>query len=449
MAQFYKAKPNQGKKLSQKIALKVSRLDHLGAGIAEFDGKVVFVPGALPGETVEVQLTEQKKNFAHARLLKVSEASLHRQAPACPWYGKCGGCDLQHLSLEAQRDYKGAALADILGRGLGEPVSLTAPTLGGDGWHYRHRARLATLLDKDSSRLTLGFREESSKQVVAIEHCAVLAKSLSDLIAPFASVLGRLKGKTRLGHLELLDAANGLFAVLRVTAPLAQSDKKLLAAFADEAGVELLLQGNEGELEFLSQGSALPHYQLGDSLKDDSLKLEFAPGNFIQVNGEVNQAMVTQAIDWLDIQPGDRVLDLFCGVGNFSLPLAKHGAEVIGVEGVPEMVERARSNAAKNGLENVAFYCADLSADLAAEPWLGQIDKLLLDPARAGAYESLQWLKKMKPAKVLYVSCNPSSLGRDAVLLKDAGYRLTRLGLLDMFPQTHHSEGMALFELDN
>ncbi|WP_338592284.1 23S rRNA (uracil(1939)-C(5))-methyltransferase RlmD [Shewanella khirikhana] len=442
MAQFFKAKPSNAKKLSQKIALKVQRLDHLGAGISEYQGKVVFIPGALAGETVEVQLTDQKKNYAHARLIKVIEPSESRQAADCPWYGRCGGCDLQHLSLASQREYKSAALADILGRGLGEAVTITEAPIVAEGWHYRRRARLATLLSKDNQRLSLGFREEASKAVVGIEHCAVLAKPLSDLIAPFSELLNRLKGKQRLGHLELLETERGIYAVLRITAALAQSDKKLLQAFADDKQIALLLQGNEGELEFMSTDSALPAYQLSDDIE-----LEFAPGNFIQVNGEVNQAMVTQAIDWLDIQPGERVLDLFCGVGNFSLPLAKRGAEVIGVEGVAEMVERARSNAAKNGLENVAFYCADLSADLAAEPWLGKIDKLLLDPARAGAYESLKWLKKMKPASVLYVSCNPASLGRDAALLKEAGYRLSRLGLVDMFPQTHHSEGMALFEL--
>ncbi|ABL99239.1 23S rRNA (uracil(1939)-C(5))-methyltransferase RlmD [Shewanella amazonensis] len=443
MAQFFKAKPNQAKKLSQKIALKVQRLDHLGAGIAEHQGKVVFIPGALPGETVEVQLTEQKKNYARAKLQRVSEASPDRQTPPCPWYGKCGGCDLQHLSLPRQLEYKRQALGDIVSRSAAQTVTVNTDEVSGDSWHYRRRARLATLLDKETNQLALGFREEGSKSVVGIDSCAVLARPLSELISPFATLLNRLKGKQRLGHLELTQAANGLFAVLRVTAPLAQSDKKLLSAFADERQIALLLQGNEGELEFLSSGHELPYYQL------DGLKLAFAPGNFIQVNGEVNQAMVAQAMNWLDVHAGERVLDLFCGVGNFSLPLAKQGAEVVGVEGVPEMVAQAKQNAAINGLDNLSFYCADLSEDLAAEPWLGKIDKLLLDPARAGAYESLKWLKKMKPAKVLYVSCNPASLARDSVLLFEAGYQLTRLGLVDMFPQTHHSEGMALFELVN
>ncbi|WP_372871766.1 23S rRNA (uracil(1939)-C(5))-methyltransferase RlmD [Shewanella sp.] len=442
MAQFFKAKPNKAKKLSAKIVLDVNRLDHLGAGIAEAQGKIIFVPGALPGERVEVQLAEQKKNYAHAKLLRVLTPSEYRQSPVCPWYGRCGGCDLQHLSLASQREYKSLALTDMVSRGVGEPVEINAQPITGGEWHYRRRARLATLFSKDSQQLSLGFREEASKTVVGIKHCAVLAKPLSDLITPFSELLNRMKGKQRLGHLELLQTERGIFAVLRITAALASSDRKLLQGFADDRQIALLLQGNEGELEFLSEGSALPAYLLSDEIQ-----LEFAPGNFIQVNGEVNQAMVEQAIEWLDIQPGERVLDLFCGVGNFSLPLAQRGAEVIGVEGVPEMVSRARSNAAKNGLENVAFYCADLSADLAAEPWLGKIDKLLLDPARAGAYESLKWLKKMKPSKVLYVSCNPASLGRDSALIKDAGYKLSRMGLIDMFPQTHHSEAMALFEL--
>jgi len=177
------------------------------------------------------------------------------------------------------------------------------------------------------------------------------------------------------------------------------------------------------------------------------VSLTFTPGNFVQVNAQINKAMVAQALDWLAPQPGERILDLFCGMGNFSLPLAKLGAEVIGVEGVPEMVSQARENAAANGLSNLTFYHGDLSADLSCEPWMGKIDKLLLDPARAGAFESLQWLKKMKPRQVVYVSCNPASLARDSAVLLERGYKLQKLGLIDMFPQTHHIEAMALFEL--
>ncbi|QSX36243.1 23S rRNA (uracil(1939)-C(5))-methyltransferase RlmD [Shewanella sedimentimangrovi] len=443
MAQFFKAKPNRSKKLSAKLSLEVTQLDHLGAGMAEHEGKWVFIPGALPGERVQVQLIEQKKNYARAKLLQIESASAARITPPCPHYAECGGCDMQHLSLESQREFKSQALENILARSTGVGSDALEQPLIADGWHYRRRARLATLLDKDTQQLQLGFRAEASKAVVPISQCPVLAKALSDLIAPLAIVLNRLKGKQRLGHVELIEADNGRFLVLRITAPLVAADRKQLQAFAEEHKISLLFVDNEGELEYLHGEARLPRYQL----EQGKLSLAFAPGNFIQVNGVINQAMVQQAMDWLDIQPGERVLDLFCGVGNFSLPLASRGAEVVGVEGVTEMVLQARSNAADNGFETLRFFGADLSADLSTEPWLGKIDKLLLDPARAGAYESLKWLKKMKPTRVLYVSCNPASLARDAVLLLDAGYKLTRLGLVDMFPQTHHSEAMALFEL--
>jgi 23S rRNA (uracil1939-C5)-methyltransferase len=230
--------------------------------------------------------------------------------------------------------------------------------------------------------------------------------------------------------------------VLRITRPLVNKDKEKLKAFAGQQGLQLVLQDNQGECEYLT--GSQPSYRL-PGVDGDELTLKFNPGNFIQVNGEVNRAMVAKAIDWLQPKAGEHILDLFCGMGNFSLPLAATGARVTGVEGVPAMVEQARQNAKQAGLEGVQFFCADLSADLSAEPWLGKVDKLLLDPARAGAYETLSYLKNIAPERVVYVSCNPASLARDSVLLLAQGYRLERLSVLDMFPQTHHTEAMALF----
>ncbi|MGL4515895.1 MAG: 23S rRNA (uracil(1939)-C(5))-methyltransferase RlmD [Shewanella sp.] len=449
MAQFFKAKPNSSKQLSAKLSLKVDQLDHLGAGIAQHQGKVVFIAGALPNESVQVQLTEQKKNYARAKLLKVECASPARVAPICPHYHTCGGCDLQHMTLSAQREHKAAALVNIMAKlaGTGDGAFL-APTLEGEGWHYRRRARLATLFDKNTKHLSLGFRAASRSDVVPISQCPVLAQPLSALIVPFAKVLNQLSAKASVGHLELIAADNGHFAVLRITKPLNAKDQATLSDFAERHQVQMLLQDNDGQLQRLHGELALPEYQLCAAGDDaNAVTLSFTPGNFVQVNGQINQAMVNQALDWLAPKPGERILDLFCGMGNFSVPLAKSGAEVIGVEGVAEMVIQARVNAQQNQLDNLTFYHADLSADLSLEPWLGKIDKLLLDPARAGAFESLQWLKKMKPRQVVYVSCNPASLARDSAVLLERGYQLKQLGLIDMFPQTHHIEAMALFEL--
>ncbi|AZG37130.1 MULTISPECIES: 23S rRNA (uracil(1939)-C(5))-methyltransferase RlmD [Shewanella] len=454
MAQFFQAKPNKSKQLSAKLSLSVTQLDHLGAGIAQHQGKIVFIPGVLPGETATVQFVEQKKSYAKAKLIAIDVASAHRITPHCPHYHQCGGCDLQHMDTNVQRDHKQTSLVDLISKLSSAKTieaDIIAEPLVGEAWHYRRRARLATLFDKNSQRLQLGFRAANSNKIVSIQQCPVLAESLSALITPLAVNLNQLKAKASLGHVELTQADNGNFAVLRVTKVLPASDIRWLTGFAEKHQLNLLLQDDAGQLTQLyplSQANddvvALPYYHLAQ----ESVRCSFTPGNFVQVNGAINQAMVDQAIEWLAPQAGERILDLFCGVGNFSLPLARRAAEVIGVEGVPEMVQQAKQNAIDNQLDNVTFHHADLSADLSTQTWLGKIDKLLLDPARAGAFESLQWLQKMQPKKVVYVSCNPASLARDSSVLLANGYRIAQVGLVDMFPQTHHIEAMVLFELD-
>ncbi|MGI2168688.1 23S rRNA (uracil(1939)-C(5))-methyltransferase RlmD [Shewanella sp. MF05960] len=452
MAQFFKEKPNKSKQLSAKLTLDVTQLDHLGAGMAQLQGKVVFIAGALPGERATVQLIEQKKSYAKAKLINIASPALSRVKPHCQHYSQCGGCDLQHMDIQAQRDYKQSALVDLMAKSSSDAIDtqMLAEAIIGDGWHYRRRARLATVLDKRSQRLQLGFRAGNSNQIIEINQCPVLAAPLSDLITPLAANLNQLKAKASIGHVELTQADNGHFVALRVTKKLPNSDIRWLSGFAEKHQLNLLLQDDAGQLTQLypslasiEQAVTLPYYHLAA----ESVRCSFTPGNFVQVNGTINQAMVDQAIEWLDPQAGERILDLFCGVGNFSLPLAKKAAQVIGVEGVPEMVEQAKQNALDNHLDNVTFYHADLSADLSEQAWLGKIDKLLLDPARAGAYESLQWLQKMQPKKVVYVSCNPASLARDSSVLLANGYRIAKVGLVDMFPQTHHTEAMVLFEL--
>lgn len=451
MAQFFKEKANKSKQLSSKLSLSVTQLDHLGAGMALHQGKVVFIPGALPGEQVSVQLTDQKKNFAKAKLLKVQSPSLARVKPACPHYDACGGCDLQHLDIATQLQHKQDSLNDLMLKMSGGAAIIDAQVLAAPltdaAWHYRRRARLATFFNKNDKSLKLGFRAASSNEIVPIEQCPVLAGSLSELISPFSRLLGRLKAKASLGHLELTQADNGTYAVLRITKVLPAQDLAALSAFATQRAIHLLLQDEHGVLQDVTQDSDSHRVELPEYALQGQVSCQFTPGNFVQVNGKVNELMVAQAVKWLAPKPGERILDLFCGVGNFSLSLAKAGAEVIGVEGVVDMVTQARDNASRNKLPNLTFYHGDLSADLSQEKWLGKIDKLLLDPARAGAFESLQWLKKMQPKQVVYVSCNPASLARDSSVLLSQGYALKQLGLIDMFPQTHHIEAMALFEL--
>lgn len=446
MAQFFKAKPNRSNKLSAKLSLSVTQLDHLGAGIAQHQGKVVFVPGALPGETVTAQLIEQKKRYAKAKLIKIDQTTEKRVAPECEYYGRCGGCDLQHMALNGQREHKQIALDELMDKACRTDTSNahsfeSTPALTGEPWGYRRRARLATHFDKKTKILDLGFRAASSAQVIAVKHCKVLAPNLSQLIPPLAEVLNKLSSKRSLGHVELTQADNAKFVVIRVVNKLSEADVGLLAEFARDHSVSVLMQDDDSQCMNVERANdVLPQYLLANDIR-----LDFSPGNFIQVNGEINLAMVNQAVDWLAPTPSDKILDLFCGMGNFSLALAKTGAEVIGVEGVPAMVEQAKDNARQNNLTNVEFFHADLSADMSEAPWMQSVDKLLLDPARAGAFEVLHLLDTMQPKIVVYVSCNPASLSRDASVLFEKGYSLSRVGLVDMFPQTHHIEAMAMF----
>ncbi len=420
------------------MTLNVTQLDHIGAGIAHHQGKIVFVPGALPGEDVNLQLVEQRKNFAKAKLINVVNPSEHREVPACPHFDECGGCDLQHLNLEAQHQYKSDTLSNLMAQHAPlEKVSKS--TLTGEAWHYRRRAKLATSYNKQTKRLNIGFRKISSHDIVPINECPVLKHSLNALINPLVKQVNKLKDRKTLGHIELIEGSNGVFVIIRTPVSICDSDKQALVDFAHANQVNLQLQ-HENEFEVLAGLQLKPSYTLSQEVN-----LKFQAGGFVQVNTEINQAMINQAINWLEPEEHERVLDLFCGMGNFSLPIAKLGTYVIGVEGVDSSVEQARINAQENDLKNVEFHACDLSSDLSAQPWLRKIDKLLLDPARAGAYDCLKRLKELNPKRVVYVSCSPTSLARDTSILLSYGYQLQKLSMIDMFPQTHHTEAMALF----
>ncbi|RLV59588.1 23S rRNA (uracil(1939)-C(5))-methyltransferase RlmD [Parashewanella curva] len=438
MAQFFTNKPKRSKKMSPRMTLTMNQLDHLGAGVAHHQGKVVFTPKALSGETVELQLVEQKKKFAKGKLIKVLVPSPDRVVPDCQYYEECGGCDLQHLDVDAQRQHKLNTLSQLMEK-LAKVTPPKPEMISGEAWRYRRRAKLATSFGKASNRLNVGFRKSASRDVIDIESCKVLPETLDRLIKPLADTLNQLKGVKRLGHIELIQGDKLAFVVIRTPEALSSSDKNVLKEFALEHDLNMILQLNDNQFESIHGDELLPSYQVANS------RLQFSPGSFVQVNASINEKMVAQALEWLQPQSGERILDLFCGMGNFSLPLAQSGAHVIGVEGVKSAVKQAQFNASINRLKNVEFYDCDLSADLSAESWLGKIDKLLLDPARAGAFECLQWLKKLSPNQVLYVSCDPSSLSRDTKVLLDHGYQLQKLAMIDMFPQTHHIEAMALF----
>ncbi|HDX8380598.1 TPA: 23S rRNA (uracil(1939)-C(5))-methyltransferase RlmD [Aeromonas salmonicida] len=438
MAQFFK--PQKKSTQPQRIEFTVDSLDHHCVGIGRHQGKAIFIEGVLPGEQVKARILDDKKQYAHAALQQVVTPAANRIAPFCNHYRECGGCNAQHLGEADQQAAKEAGLVSLFER-LGQiKAPVLEPMLTGESRAYRRVCRLAIKFDKNGRCTRVGFRRRQSNDLVEIEGCPVLAEPLSALIVPLRECLNRLKSQRELGHAELIQAEQGIMMLLRHTGRPNEADRALLVAFAKSQGIDLYLQAADERIEPLHQAFQ-PSYSL------DGLSLAFAPGDFIQVNGPINQSMVAQALAWLGASKDDKVLDLFCGIGNFTLPLARQAREVVGVEGDLAMVARAEENARRNGIDNARFYKADLSGDIVGMSWAREgFDLVLLDPARPGALEVMGHVVKLSPKRVVYVSCNPVTLARDSQVLVKGGYRLVRLGMLDMFPHTGHLESMALFE---
>ncbi|HBM3027408.1 TPA: 23S rRNA (uracil(1939)-C(5))-methyltransferase RlmD [Klebsiella oxytoca] len=433
MAQFYSAKRRVTTR--QIITVTVNDLDSFGQGVARHQGKALFVSGLLPQEQAEVVLVEDKKQYARAQVKRRLSDSPQRQAPRCPHFGICGGCQQQHASVELQQQSKRAALARLMKREVDDIIAASP-------WGYRRRARLSLNYQPKTQQLQIGFRKANSSEIVDVVQCPVLVPTLGALLPAVRECLSGLQSLRQLGHVELVQADNGPLMVLRHIAALPAADKEKLERFSQSHGLSLYLAPQSEILEQI-RGEA-PWYT------SDGLRLVFSPRDFIQVNDGVNQLMVHTALEWLDIQPQDRVLDLFCGMGNFTLPLAKRAAQVVGVEGVPALVAKGQENAALNALHNVTFFHENLEEDVTRQAWAKHgFDKVLLDPARAGAAGVMLHIIKLAPRRVVYVSCNPATLARDSDVLLQAGYTIQRLAMLDMFPHTGHLESMVLFEHKN
>lgn len=437
MARFFQPKKKlQPESKHQQVV--VEKLDHQGAGMAFLNNKPLFIDGTLPGEEVVVQLVESKSKFSRGKLIKLLKPSLERVAPFCPHFNQCGGCDMQHMGYSAQLSYKQQTLKQLMKKFAGREIELAAPISGLEKG-YRRRARISLLWDKKQRVLQFGFRRKQSKQIETVTQCPVLAPQLETLLPELKQCLSGFARPEVLGHVELVLADNGVVMTLRHTAPLSEPDQAALRQFAEQHQAILYLMPASDELHRLV-GEA-PYYQ------EVGVKVPFEPNHFIQVNQQVNQQMVAQALEWLDPQADEHVLDLFCGLGNFSLPIARKAKSVIGVEGVAEMVHKATINAALNQINNAQFFHANLEQDFVGQPWASeQFDKIVLDPARAGASGIIDKVSALGAKRVVYVSCNPATLARDSQSLLDQGYRLTQLGMLDMFPYTSHLESMALFE---
>ena len=420
-------------------------LSHEGMGVARVDGKAVFVADALPGERVVMRRVARHRNFDQAVLESVLVASPDRVPEACPHFGTCGGCALQHLDPAAQLRFKQAQLLENLARlGGVEPEGLLPP-LEGPAWGYRRRARLGIKMVPRKGRVLVGFRERSAPYVADLHECRVLAPPAGSLIDPLAELVAGLAIVARVPQAEVAIADDACALVLRVLEPPGDEDVERLRAFEASHGVRLYLQpGGVDSVAPLTPG--LPPLEY--ALPGFDVRIRFEPTDFIQVNAALNARMVSRAVELLGAGRDDRVLDLFCGLGNFSLPLARGAGHVVGVEGEAGLVARARANATLNGLANVEFHAANLAADTSAAPWARTpCSRVLLDPPRAGAWEVLPVVARSGAERVVYISCHPGSLARDAgALVREHGYRLVSAGVMDMFPHTTHVEAMAVFE---
>ncbi|AIS17106.1 23S rRNA methyltransferase [Pseudomonas rhizosphaerae] len=424
----------------KKQRLPIERLASDGRGIAFFEGRTWFVSGALAGEQVEARVLNAHGKIVEARCERVLVASELRRPAPCPHFGICGGCSIQHLPHDQQLALKQRLLAEQFSRVAGiEPQEWAAP-LSGPELGYRRRARLAVRWDPKARHLAVGFRAAASQDIVDITQCQVLVPALQPVVEQLPALLRSFAKPQVLGHVELY-AGTALALLVRHTAALADTDLDALLAFCAGLHMQLWLHG-EDEPAPVHAGESL-----GFVLAPWHLQLAYRPGDFVQVNAAVNDAMIAQALEWLAPKPDERVLDLFCGLGNFALPLAQRSREVVAVEGVAAMVQRAADNAAGNNLHNTGFFQSDLSQPLDAAEWAREgFSAVLLDPPRDGAFEVVRTIRALGAQRLVYVSCNPATLARDTVELLRQGYRLKRAGILDMFPQTAHVEAMALFE---
>jgi len=462
MANFFKENTKKKvNKQSNKInILTINKLDFNGCGVGRYQHKPVFVMGSLPNETVEIRIIEQKNKYILAKLLKVNKASEHRVVAQCQHFSLCGGCDLQHLDYAEQLIFKQNKVSELLSRrGFSSELINQLPwqkTIESSQWHYRRKARIGVQFDKNSQAI-IGFRQKATNQLVAIKSCPVLVKPACDIFPLLKALLAKLTVKKSIGHIEIIsadivgDKTNKLTLVVRQVRPINEHDRQVWQEHAEKYHWNLrFLENKRGQEDNDEQlkiaGTDLNYDELSYQLADD-IRIHFSNTDFIQINQSVNLTMIKQALDWLMLEPNDQVLDLFCGLGNFSLPLAKKVAKVVGVEGMQTMVDKARANAKSNEINNCQFYQADLNSQWLSSSWAkNNFTKVLLDPARAGAEKAVEQVCKLNINTILYVSCDPVTLARDSQILLGKGYKIIKIGLIDMFSQTKHVETMVLFQ---
>lgn len=432
---------------------RIESLDLDANGVSRSEGKVTFVRGALPGETVLARIVRRKPRFDVAELESIERASPLRATPRCPHFGTCGGCSMQHVEPRAQVSIKQRALEDTLWHVGRVRAQTILPPIVGPAFGYRFRARLSVRHVPKKGGVLVGFHERGSSYVADMRECHVLPPSVASLLMPLRELVGGLSIRDRMPQVEVAQGDSVLALVLRVLEPLSEGDRALLRAFGERHRAELWLQpkGPDSiELFWTPDGGAVS--ALRYTLPEFGVAMPFRPTDFTQVNASINETLVGRAVRLLEPQPDERVADLFCGLGNFSLPLATRAREVVGVEGSAALVRRAEDNARSNGLSGRTVFRASNLFELTPEGWaaLGRFDRVLVDPPREGALAVAQALCASGPARprrVVYVSCNPATLARDAaVMVHEGGWTLRCAGVVNMFPHTSHVESMAVFE---
>lgn len=423
----------------------ITDLSHDGRGVAHIDGKAVFVAGALPGEVACVRIVKRSRHFDEAKVEELLQRSPERIEPRCPHFGSCSGCSLQHLPPAAQITAKQRVLAENFERiGKVAPLRWLEP-LTAEPWGYRRKGRLSVKWVSKKDKALVGFREDNPRFVADLSECHTLLPAVGLRLAELSRLVGSLTAREQIAQIEIAAGDQCVALTFRHLQPLVDSDRAALVAFAKAHEIAILLQSGGPD-------SVVPLWpervSLSFRIPEFDIDIAFQPLDFIQVNGGMNLRMITRAVELLELNPSDRVLDLFCGLGNFTLPMARRAGEVVGVEGEAALVARSRENAQANGIGNVEFFAADLAADQADAPWARRsYHKLLLDPPRSGAAAVLDYLPRKGCDLVVYVSCHPGSLARDAgTLVNRHGFTLDAAGVMDMFPHTAHVESIALFK---
>ena len=428
----------------QPVELDIESLNQDGKGVAHVEGKTVFVAGALPGEKVVARYLKKQKRHYEATVEQVINASPKRIEPRCKQFGVCGGCSLQHLSDQDQIAAKQNALMETLKRlGKVTPKSVLPPLTNETPWGYRRKARLGVKYVHKKEKVLVGFRERGTSFITETEVCHVLHPSVGLLISPLAELVGSLSIKDKLPQIEVAIDDVQVILIFRILEKLSDVDTSLLLEFGELHNVFIYTQSGGPDTVMPLNGKAV---SLSYSLPDHCVTHDFLPTDFTQVNTDINRKMVNRAMELLELKPDDRVLDLFCGLGNFTLPIARKVKAVVGVEGDANLVKRAAENAEKNAIANTRYFMANLFERLEGQSWLNeQFDKILLDPPRSGAIEIVEQIDKFNAKRIVYVSCYPGTLARDLdVLVNSKGYKLEAAGVMDMFPHTGHVESIAL-----